>query len=424
MGMKAQIKRRIARHVLSLSRRDAMRARYEKRRIQHGMPHQVAYFHDVADPYSNLMAQMLPILVTRYDFKLDVYLVPPPPNWAAPDRPRLEKFARQDAQHLAERAGLKFKDPERQLEETEIKAAQLMMLAAIEGQNFLDRAASIGEALWAGDIKAEPVGDQNRLVTALQEAAKKREKLGHYLAGMLYYGGEWYWGPDRLYYLEQRLQDLGAGNKHTTDGLLYPPQDLQLIPLEKIRQKELNWYFSFRSPYSAIAIDRVKELTRHYGSDLKLRFVLPMVMRGMPVHRSKRMYIAKDAAREANRLGVPFGDIVDPLGSAVERGYGVLQYAIEQGSGFEFTNSFFKGVWSEGIDAATDKGLRLIAERAGLNWQSAKEKMQNPHWRKVAEQNRSEMTEYGVWGVPSFRVGSTVTWGQDRLWRVEEALRL
>jgi len=28
----------------------------------------------------------------------------------------------------------------------------------------------------------------------------------------------------------------------------------------------------------------------------------------------------------------------------------------------------------------------------------------------------------GLWGVPSFRVGDTAVWGQDRLWAVQQAL--
>lgn len=37
----------------------------------------------------------------------------------------------------------------------------------------------------------------------------RRETLGHYSGAMLYYGGEWYWGIDRLHYLEARLETLG-----------------------------------------------------------------------------------------------------------------------------------------------------------------------------------------------------------------------
>ena len=44
-------------------------------------------------------------------------------------------------------------------------------------------------------------------------------------------------------------------------------------------------------------------------------------------------------------------------------------------------------------------------------------------WRAVAEANRAEMFDAGLWGVPSFRVGDRpAQWGQDRLWAVERDL--
>ena len=69
------------------------------------------------------------------------------------------------------------------------------------------------------------------------------------------------------------------------------------------------------------------------------------------------------------------------------------------------------------------KGMRKIVERAGLNWDVAKDILGNEDWRDEAESNRLEMMERGVWGVPSFHVGETITWGQDRLWVVEHALQ-
>ena len=44
------------------------------------------------------------------------------------------------------------------------------------------------------------------LAAEQREAGRReREALGHYLGGTLYYAGEWYWGIDRLPYLEERL---------------------------------------------------------------------------------------------------------------------------------------------------------------------------------------------------------------------------
>jgi len=248
----------------------------------------------------------------------------------------------------------------------------------------------------------------------------RRDKLGHYLGGTLYYGGEWYWGLDRLHYLEARFTQLGA-RKDGAGGLIYEPPS---IPVSSGNTgAEIHWYLSFRSPYTAIVRDRVKALADTYGAELKLRFVLPMVMRGLPVPPNKKKYIPFDTAREARRLDVPFGRIMDPVGRPVELGYSLLPWAREQGRGYEFVNAFLSCVWSEGIDAGSHKGLQKIVERAGLNWDEAKNIVGNEDWRAEAEANRLEMMERGIWGVPSFRVGDTITWGQDRLWVIEHALQ-
>ena len=105
MGLKAQIKRHAARHILSQSRRDARRRRLEKQRLKAGHPHRVEYFHDASDPYSHLMVQLLPEFAACYDVEIIPRLVPPPPDWAAPDRDKLVAFARQDGERLARRGG-------------------------------------------------------------------------------------------------------------------------------------------------------------------------------------------------------------------------------------------------------------------------------------------------------------------------------
>ena len=68
-------------------------------------------------------------------------------------------------------------------------------------------------------------------------------------------------------------------------------------------------------------------------------------------------------------------------------------------------------------------GLRKIIERAGLDWREAKGVLGSEDWRAEAETNRVELMDYGIWGVPSFRVGETITWGQDRLWVIDDAFK-
>ena len=372
MSLKSYIVPRIAQLLLGEGRLNKQRAKFERTRLTNGDGHKVQFFHDPSDPYSQLLEKVLPRFKETYKIEVITHLVSPPDDGAAPEREKLIEYSKMDAMRLAKKAGVDF------------------------------------------DVQDRPPATN----TSVSDA--RREKLGHYLGGTLYYGGEWYWGLDRLHYLETRLTQLGV-RKGGTGGPIYEPPT---TPVSSGNTgAELHWYLSFRSPYTAIVRDRVKALADTYGAELKLRFVLPMVMRGLPVPPNKKKYIPFDTAREARRLGVPFGRIMDPVGRPVELGYSLLPWARKQGRGYEFVNAFLSCVWSEGIYARSHKGLQKIVERAGLNWSEAQDIAGNEGWRAEAEANRLEMMERGIWGVPSFRVGDTVTWGQDRLWVIEHALQ-
>ena len=122
-------------------------------------------------------------------------------------------------------------------------------------------------------------------------------------------------------------------------------------------------------------------------------------------------------------MGVAFGNMFDPIGKPVERGYAILHRAIEQGRGFEFAQSFLSGVWADGLDAGSDKGLKTITERVDLSWAEMQPLLDGDHWRANEQANQTEMLSLSIWGVPSFRVGNVAAWGQDRLWVIEDALK-
>ena len=72
-------------------------------------------------------------------------------------------------------------------------------------------------------------------------------------------------------------------------------------------------FYSFRSPYSQLIMDRVLYLCHLYDKKLLFRPILPMVARKLKVPSSKMVYIARDAIREAkNNWAIPFGCIADP----------------------------------------------------------------------------------------------------------------
>ncbi len=402
------------------------RARAEKRRKALGAPHTVSYFHQVDDPYSHLMSQILEELQRRYDIVIEPYLVFEPVDAAAPDRTRLISHSRIDAERLAKKAGLGFVDPGMQPSDGQVEAASRRFAGTLEKGTFVSEAAAISASLWSpGEVSGDPFfASKDNTLAKFKLGSERREELGHYLGATLHYGGEWYWGIDRLAYLEERLVELGTAKNSTILPPIYeqPVESYENCP-QVPTGTVIDAFLSYRSPYSAIAVERIFDLARAYGAELNIAFVLPMVMRGMTIPKSKRAYIPFDAAREARRLGVPFGRIADPVGDPVERAYSILPWAMDQRKGEAFTRSYMKAVWSEGVDSGSDKGLKLITERAGLDWVQAKTMIGTDRWRGIAEGNRQQLFGMGQWGVPSFRVGDVNTWGNDRLWVIEEELK-
>tara|TARA_B110000090_G_scaffold184973_1_gene212701 strand:- start:402 stop:965 length:564 start_codon:yes stop_codon:yes gene_type:complete len=177
-----------------------------------------------------------------------------------------------------------------------------------------------------------------------------------------------------------------------------------------------------RSPYSYLALVRARQLADHYQVPLEVKPVLPMVMRRMQVPKTKSGYITADVKREADKYGIPFGRIADPLGAGVERCYALFAYAQSYGLGLSFLQSCAEGVWSQGILAESDSGLQQMVERAGLDWNQARPLLDDDSWRLWAQDNLAELYGHDLWGVPSLVYGATKVFGQDRLDRIEQGI--
>jgi 2-hydroxychromene-2-carboxylate isomerase len=395
---------------------------HETRRRLTGAPHRIEWFYQADDPYSHLLAQVLPRIVASYAVTVRLHLVPPPDRAAAPEPELLVRYALRDAVFLAQALGIDFPADATPPDPGAVKhaTARLAALPAIDPD--LDTVATVGSALWHGAEAASASSaavDEAALHDRIAADDRARRKLGHYLGGTLYYGGVWYWGTDRLGHLLARLDRLGVRTAGAPDVDVTPQRTVSLPDVAP----PLEVFFSFRSPYSAIAMPRVFDLARRYGVELALRPVLPMVMRGLPLPTSKQRYIMLDAKREADRLGVPFGRIADPVGSGAERCLAVLHHVFDTDRAEAFVRSAMRGIWAEGLDAASDAGLGTMAERAGITTRDIAAALADPSWRARVEDNRVALFAAGLWGVPSFRLGQLATWGQDRLWLVEQALQ-
>ena len=406
----------------------------EQTRVKAGAAHRVDYFHQVDEGYSYLAEQMRERLAARYDIGLHCHLVRGQEGKNAPEPELLAQLARADSHVIAPGYGLSFPHhpdaPAASLIET---AAQI--LAAQSNVDLPKAAVSVSEALWRDDASAmaelaAALGTASAEATtaAIEAGTQKRRELKHYSGAMFYYGGEWYWGVDRLYHLEARLADLGADTQPGSP-LIAPRPSEDLAGHRDTGQYSLELYASLRSPYTAVIFDRAVAFAAAAGVTLSLRPVLPMVMRGVPATREKGMYIFMDAAREARAAGVPYGHFYDPIGDPARRCYALYPWAASQGKGVELCSGFLRHAFVLGVNTNNDRGLRKVVEAAGLDWSAAQPHREDNTWEALLEDNRQTMYEAGLWGVPSFRLLDPAdgpllsTWGQDRLWLVARTLR-
>jgi 2-hydroxychromene-2-carboxylate isomerase len=185
----------------------------------------------------------------------------------------------------------------------------------------------------------------------------------------------------------------------------------------------LDFFFSFRSPYSYLAAPRAFALPARFDVAVRFRGVIPMAMRGQSVPRAKGLHTLRDVKREAVRLGMPFGRIHDPIGAGALRCLLVAQHAVEVGREREFVLAAGRGIWAEAVDVAGDNGLRAICERAGLSWRDCATALEDRAVRARVDADTAALEELGHWGVPVLVFEHELFWGQDRIEDLEVALR-
>jgi 2-hydroxychromene-2-carboxylate isomerase len=420
---------RMMRRLADPRARARARARAEAARRQRGEPHRVEYFHQLDDPYSELAAQVLERLLATYDIELVPQLVRAERGANTPEPELLAAYARRDAALVAPHYGLVFPEHAAAPAAEQVQLAE-RVLAAVAPREFAATARTVGAALWGGDgarlaaLAAERGAASEAEASARANAGStRRHALGHYSGAMFWYGGEWYWGVDRLYHLEHRLRELGAA-RHGGTPLIAPRPAIEAPADCAGSGLVLECYASLRSPYTSIIYYRALELARACGVHFALRPVLPMVMRGVPATRAKGMYIFFDTAREAETLRLRWGHARDPIGEPVRRVYSLLPWAHSRGRAEALFGAALHAAFFKGIDLGSERGLRFTLTASGLPWNEAKARLGTREWQEECERNRQAMYAAGLWGVPAFRLLDAsgterlAVWGQDRLWLV------
>ena len=407
------------RHYASPAYRHRQHQRARRRCKKQRAQPEVHYFHRVDDPHSHLAVQRLDVLRAAYTLDFRVHLVSKPPAPYLGNPESFDAWAVRDAQAIAPLYRVAFSPAIVTPTQKAVAAANAALAPMLDQDNFASEAGSIGERLWAGaslDAWSETLGTKQKILagTALQQS------LGHFLGGMFYFQGEWYWGIDRIRSLEARLHAEGYSGADWSPCVPEPKPDTS----KQASNVLLEYFPSLRSPFTAIGHQRVLDLIQRTGIRVGLRPVMPMLMRGVTAPRAKQRFIITDAAQQGREQGAPLGRIVDPFGEPVRRAFDLYPGAVALGQEMAFITAYLQAAWQDGVDISSNRGLQQVADRAGIDWLALNAAAKGLDSAALLQSNLAAMQGGNLWGVPSFRISGggkapLCCWGQDRIWLVE-----
>ena len=258
-----------------------------KRNIQN-KPHRIDVFIAGADPYSYLLIQLLPELVSRFKLQLKIHTIRDLQAEMFPDYPKWQANSLLDADRLARLYHLV--SPKQYADvganQNNVQTVTEQLLAAENCANSLKLINEILGDFWARKLTIYQSKTNTQQLVENQNLLKQ---LGHYLPATVHYGGEWYWGVDRLDHLESRLNSLGLCDQ--ASRVKYDLQTRHFCSGDKSnvnKKMPVEIFYSARSPYSYLGLEQVVKLTQYYDIPLSIKPVLPMMMRNMLVPDTKK----------------------------------------------------------------------------------------------------------------------------------------
>ena len=199
-------------------------------------------------------------------------------------------------------------------------------------------------------------------------------------------------------------------------------------------------FWSFRSPYSYLAVPGAIRLEQDFRVKVRFRPVLPLAVREpsffSPDNLKRAKYIRVDFPRRAEMLGFahawPSPDpIVQDMKTyriAAEQPYIFrLTYlgveAERRGKGLAFAREVSSLVFGGTRDWHLGSHLAEAAKRAGLDLASMDAAISDPaSHRATVEANQDALAKAGHWGVPTFVCEGEPFFGEDRIdtlrWRL------
>ena len=193
--------------------------------------------------------------------------------------------------------------------------------------------------------------------------------------------------------------------------------------------KEVEFFFDVGSPASYLAATQLPRLCDETGATLVYR---PMLLGGVfqatgnasPMTIApKGRYLFDDLSRHAKRYGVPLKlNPHFPINTLLLM-RGAVALRLRQPERFlAYVTAVFRAIWVDALDMNDGSVVAGVVQRIGLDAASVMAAVTDPEVKSTLKATTEEAVARGVFGAPTFFVGTTMVFGQDRLDFVRELL--
>jgi len=171
----------------------------------------------------------------------------------------------------------------------------------------------------------------------------------------------------------------------------------------------VDWYFDFVSPYSYIALHRLRELPQpvNYKPALFAGLLNHWGQKGPAEIPAKRRWTYRWCTWWAKELGIPFRFPAEHPFNPLHH----LRLALACGSRPDAVKRIFESIWVSGANASDPHSFAALCR--DLNIEQAE--LAGAPVKQALRKNTEEAAARGVFGVPSFVVDGEVFWGADAL---------
>ena len=184
----------------------------------------------------------------------------------------------------------------------------------------------------------------------------------------------------------------------------------------------IDFYFDFSSSYSYIGQHKLQALAKEHGREVRWRPVaLGAIFKSLgsgphSPETAKGTYVWNDVERSAAVAGLPYRwPKPFPYNSLMAARMFYFIEEKDEAKAVEWARAVFEASFGQGRDCSDPSELAKVAGKLGLDFNELLDAASQDEIKQKLKQATAEAMQKGVFGAPTFFIGSDMYWGADRI---------